>query len=412
VAYLAPAGTVMSLAEIGRGLARGVSSATTRAALETEIRARAQVSHVWPIASGRAAMTLILQSLRSIANDPRRDEVLVPAYTCYSVAASISRAGLRPRLVDVDPDALGMDSAKLERADFSRVLAVATANLYGLPNDLPAIERIARDRGIFMVDDGAQSFGARLGDRAVGSFGDAGLYSFDKGKVICTIQGGAIACRGGRIADAIGASIDALPDSTLAEILGNCLKLPVYAVCLRPTLYGAIRSLPFLGLGRTMYEERYPIATLSAPQMGVAVELLRRLDQIAGDRQSRASQLRAALKGVPGIELPTVAADAQPAWVRFPLRVTRDSARDPFVAALDAAGIGATTSYPLALCDVPEVTARLRSPHDPMPGARLLASQIVTLPTHGFCEDGYAERIRAIATSDPRARAHTLARVP
>ncbi len=398
----------MSVAEIARGFVRGASARRTRATLDATIRARAGVAHAWPIASGRAAMTLVLQALRSVANDPRRDEVLVPAYTCYSVPASIARAGLRPRLVDVDPRTLGMDPRALEKADFSRALAVVSANLYGIPNDLPAIEAIALERGVFLVDDGAQCIGARIAGRAVGTFGDVGLYSFDKGKVICTIQGGAIVCREDRVADAIGASMDALPDSTFAETLGNVIKLPIYALCLRPALYGAIRSLPFLGLGRTAYEERYPIAKLSAPQMGVAVELLRRLDAIAADRAAKAATLRAALEGAPGIELPAIAADAEPAWVRFPLRVTDASARDAFIAALDAAGIGATTSYPLALCDVPEVAAQLRSPRDAMPGARQVASQIMTLPTHGFCPDGYAERIRALAHANAPARAREL----
>jgi len=396
VAYLAPAGTVMSLAEIGRGFARG-TFADTRSLLDDEIRRRAGLPHVWPIASGRAAMTLILQALRKVASDPRRDEVLVPAYTCYSVPASIARAGLKFRLVDVDPRTLGMDPQALGSTDFSRVLAVVTSNLYGTPNDLPAIEKIARDRGVFMVDDSAQAFGAALGGRAVGAFGDAGLYSFDKGKVICTIQGGAIVCKDERVAQAIGAEMRALPHSTFAETLGNCLKLPIYAVCLRPALYGAIRSLPFLGLGKTMYEERYPIAHLSAPQMGVAIELLRRLDGIAADRRSKAARLRAALDGLPGIELPAIAPEAEPAWVRFPLRVTDAPKRAAVVAAIDAAGIGATISYPLALCDVPEVAARLRA-NEPMPGARLVASRIVTLPTHGFCPEGFEQRIRSAVT--------------
>ena len=135
--------------------------------------------------------------------------------------------------------------------------------------------------------------------------------------------------------------------------------------------------------------------------MGVAAETLQRLDQIAAERSARAAKLRAALEDLPGIELPAVAADAQPAWVRFPLRLTGTTARDAFVAAVDAAGIGATTSYPQALCDVPEVVAQLRSPQDPMPGARLLAAQIVTLPTHAHCPEGYEQRIRAVATSMP-----------
>ena len=59
MAYLAPAGTVLSLAEIGRGFARGFSGQRARESLDAEIRARAQLAYSWPIASGRAAMCLL-----------------------------------------------------------------------------------------------------------------------------------------------------------------------------------------------------------------------------------------------------------------------------------------------------------------------------------------------------------------
>lgn len=394
MAYLAPAGTVMSLSEIARGLISGAFSDTPRRLLVEEIRRTSGLQHCWPICSGRAAMTLILRAMRTAAAAPECDEVLIPAYTCYSVAASIARAGLRPRLCDVDPRTLGMDSAALDKCDFSRVLAVVSSNLYGLPNALSSIEDIARRRGVFMLDDAAQALGARLGGRAVGAFGDAGLYSFDKGKIICTIQGGAIVSQHGQLSAILANLMEHIPPTSSAEAFVNSAKLPIYAICLHPTLYGIVKRLPFLGLGRTQYETRYPIADLADVLVGVAAELMKRLNELQEQRRRNAEQLTRVLGEIQGVILPAIQSDAEPAYARFPLLVPDPHLRDRAVGALDRAGIGATGSYPRALADVPEVVQMLRNPEAPMPGARQVAAQIVTLPTHGFCPPELGDRVR------------------
>ena len=130
MSYLAPAGTVISLRQIASGAIRGVRSGDVREELPRILRLVSGLPHCWPVSSGRAAMTLILKAMRSAAADPTRDEVLIPAYTCYSVPAAIARAGLRPRLCDIDPQTLGMDPEALDRADFSRVLAIISANIF------------------------------------------------------------------------------------------------------------------------------------------------------------------------------------------------------------------------------------------------------------------------------------------
>jgi dTDP-4-amino-4,6-dideoxygalactose transaminase len=341
-------------------------------------------------------MTLILQTMKEVAADKERDEVLIPAYTCYSVPASIARAGLRPRLVDVDPRTLAMDPEALARADFSRALAVVSSNLYGIPNRLGEMEAIARERNVFMLDDSAQSLGARLNGRAVGAFGDAGLYSFDKGKIICTIQGGAVVAKQGPLASALSARLERLEASPWSESLMSSIKLPVYALFLRPGLYGAIRRMPFLGLGRTEFETRYVISRLGSAQTGVASLLAKRMGSLNQQRRQNARKLEEALQGRRGIELPTLPSGAEPVYVRFPMRVLDPANRERAVGELDRLGIGATTSYPKALLDVPEVAAMLRAPEAAMPGAREVANQIVTLPTHGYCPPDYAARAAQI----------------
>jgi dTDP-4-amino-4,6-dideoxygalactose transaminase len=70
---------------------------------------------------------------------------------------------------------------------------------------------------------------------------------------------------------------------------------------------------------------------------------------------------------------------------------------------LEAAGIGATASYPRALIDVPQVVHRLAVNQRPTPGAREVARRIVTLPTHAYSPSGLAERVREVATHKHRA---------
>jgi dTDP-4-amino-4,6-dideoxygalactose transaminase len=395
VSYLAPAGTKVSLADIAGGVFGGAHASP--AALAAALRDLSGLPHAWPVSSGRAAMVLILEAMRDAAAAPGgRDEIIVPAYTCYSVPAAIERAGLKPRLCDVDPGTLGIDVAALARRDFSRTLGVISANLYGIPNDLENLERLCRERGAFLLDDSAQALGARLGTRAVGSFGDAGLYSFDKGKIISTMQGGAIVCRAGPLAAALAQRVARLPASAPAEAFGNFAKLVVYSIFLRPGLYGLIRALPFTGLGQTPYETRYPITTLTRFQSNVAARLMSRLDALNATRRANAGKLEGALRDLPGLEIPARPAGAHAVFARYPLRFRDASRRAAAIAQLDAAGIGATASYPQALCDVPEVAAKLPATDRDCPGARAVAASILTLPTHAYCPPDLAARVRGI----------------
>ena len=397
MAFIAPAGTRMRARDLVRGWSRVLATDGATTALTSSLAAATGADHVWPMSSGRAAMSVALRAMRSACPDPERDEVVIPAYTCYSVPASVQRAGLRPRLCDVDPATLAMCPDALSRLDYSRVLAVVSSNLYGIPNPLPAYEAIARDSGVLMLDDAAQAIGARIRGRPAGSFGDVGLYSFDKGKIICTIQGGALVARDGPIATAIENAYAGVPRCPARESAANVVKLVVYAACLSPVPYGLIRRLPFLGLGRTEYHTPSPETRLGALQSGIAAELMERVEVLNAERRTVAGDLLVQLEGIPGLELPVVPPDAEPVYARFPLRMLDARLRTGFVDALQAAGIGATVSYPNALPDVPEVRATLRSADDHFPGARELARQIVTLPTHGYCPPDLGRRVREVA---------------
>ncbi|WP_116813668.1 DegT/DnrJ/EryC1/StrS family aminotransferase [Steroidobacter cummioxidans] len=392
MAFVAPAGTPISPLTFAVSLARGMGS-SAQIELGEGLAAHAGHGRYWLISTGRAAMVLALQAMRDVTKDPQRMEVIVPAYTCYSVPASVIKAGLKPRLCDVDPSSLSLDPQALRKVDFSRVLAVVTANLYGIPNHLRQIEAIAREHGVWMLDDSAQALGATHEGRPVGGFGDVGLYSFDKGKNITSLEGGALVASHPELSAALDRRHSALLATSATRTATTIVKLAAYATLLRPTLYGVVRKLPGLGLGRTVYDETYPVERYSGTLAGFAATLLKRLPELTRGRRDKAAALQAELRNVPGVRLIDVPQDSQPAYARYPFLMTDAAQRATVLEKLEAAGIGATASYPSALCDVPEVAASLPESDRDMPGAREVANTIVTLPTHSYSPTNLPNRI-------------------
>jgi len=341
------------------------------------------VRHCFFVSSGRAGMTLVLRSLRALSN-PRKTEVIVPSYTCYSVPASIRKAGLTVRVCDVDASTFGYDLRRLAGMDFSNVLCIVTSNLYGIPDDLSAVERIALRHGVRLIDDAAQCMGGRVDGRFAGTFGDAGLFSLDKGKNITTLEGGIIVTRFDEMANTLEMESKDLPDPAFSGSLVAFLKMILYAAFLRPRLYWLPNRLPFLGLGATVYSEEYPVEQYRAFLAGLGVRLLGRLREINQARIDNAHFLLTELEGTTRLVLPSAVENALPVYLRFPARFLDEERRNCCIAELNRLGICASTSYPGAINDIPEIRCGLRKDEAELPEGRVLARQIVTFPTHPY----------------------------
>ena len=94
------------------------------------------IRHLFTVSSGRAALTILLNALKKCSD---RREVVIPAYTCFSVPSAVVRAGLVIRLCDVDPKTLDLDQNALARLDLDMVLCIIASSLYGMPADLVAL---------------------------------------------------------------------------------------------------------------------------------------------------------------------------------------------------------------------------------------------------------------------------------
>jgi dTDP-4-amino-4,6-dideoxygalactose transaminase len=389
--FIAPAGAPIPVSAILSAVAGFAAGGRSASALESAIASLVGVRACSVFSTGRAGLTVLLRTLRQRSSD-RRDEVIIPSYTCYSVAGSVVKAGLVPRVADIDPATLDFDYDRLARVDFRRTLAVVATNLYGLPSDLPRLTAIARARGAAVVDDAAQALGATRDGRPCGTFGDAGLYSFDKGKNISAIDGGAVVTNDARIADAVAREAADAPAASTSATAQVLIKLSAYALLLHPRLYWIPNGLPLLGLGRTVYTTEYPIGRHPQCLSALALAMLPRLPQYTTRRRGNAETMLARVRGAAGLQTIEPAPGVRPAYLRLPLLLENREARDRALQRLNRAGIGATGSYPSSIADVPALRGVLRGDDRDACGGREVAARILTLPTHPFVSIADARR--------------------
>lgn len=147
-------------------------------------------SRVFLTSSGRAAITLALESL----NLPKHSGVIVNGFTCFAVVQAVKAAGLVPVYADIDADSLNFPASQIESLVKSHhVSAVIIQNTLGLPADYQGIVKVAREHNLRIIEDLAHCTGLRYENGAeMGTIGDATCLSFGKGKSIDTTTGGAL----------------------------------------------------------------------------------------------------------------------------------------------------------------------------------------------------------------------------
>jgi perosamine synthetase len=176
------------LAEVAAVLESGQLTMGPKVAEFEELLAGAcGVEHAVAVSSGTAALHLAILALGLEAGD----EVLVPAYTFPATANVVALAGLRPVLVDVDPETMNLDVERVADACGPRTRAVLAVHLFGRPLDWEALEAAVPD-GVVLLEDAAGALGAQRRGGPCGSLGRMGCLSFHPRKIVTTGEGGAV----------------------------------------------------------------------------------------------------------------------------------------------------------------------------------------------------------------------------
>jgi dTDP-4-amino-4,6-dideoxygalactose transaminase len=294
------------------------------------------VEHAVGVSSGTDALLVALMAL-GIGPD---DDVITTPFTFFATIEVVLRLGARPRFVDVDPGTMHLDVSRVEAALTSRTRAILPVHLYGTPMDVDALARVADRHGVPIVEDAAQAFGSQSNERAVGTRGIAGCFSFFPTKVL-----------------------GALGDAGL--IATNDGDLAARSRALRQ--HGAVKRGEHVAVGGN-----FRLDALQAAVLGAKLPLV---PEWIARRRALGDAYDAALDGLSGL-VPVARGEGWNGAV-YTLRV-RDGRRDALKSHLGAQGIETAIYYerPAHLQPV------LGAPMDSLRESERAAAEVLSLPVH------------------------------
>ncbi len=274
-------------------------------AFEAEYAASIGVKHCVGVANGLEALQLVLMA-RGIGPG---DEVIVPSHGYIATWLAVTHVGARPVPCEPDPQTYNLDPGRIEPLITGRTKAILPIHLYGQTADMPAINAMAERHGLFVLEDAAQSHGARCHGRPAGALGHAAGVSFYPSKNL------------GAMADAGAVTTN---DDTLADKLRHLRN------------YGSkVRyQNDCLGMNSRLSELQAAFLRAKLPKLG----------EWNARRAGLARDYFAGLRGSGDLALPHVPAWADPVWHLFVVRTARREALQKHLA---ATGVGTQVHYPV-----------------------------------------------------------------
>lgn len=298
---------------------------------ERELAAYLGTPHAIGAASGRTAFQLALEAL----DLPKGCEIVFPAFTFPVMPMVAKLLGYRPVFCDVDPRTFNAGVEEVLPVLSERTGAVLATHLFGRPCAIEALAKLARERGLRLLEDCAHALGVRVGGRAVGSFGDVGVFSFAEGKNMPCFGGGAIATSDAQVAERARAIAAAAPIPSSSALVKQAVEVLGLWLLTRPALFGltvfpALRAKQMLGaslLDSEVGDELLASFSAAPPrvvrlanlQAALGLAQLRRLDAFNAGARRNGEVLTSELGELPGVEVPSAAGEH--IYVYYPLRV-------------------------------------------------------------------------------------------
>ncbi|BCA54106.1 hypothetical protein W02_12460 [Nitrospira sp. KM1] len=338
------------------------------------------------LSSGKAALTVILSAL---ARTSTRRKVVIPAYTCFSVPSAIVKAGLEVSLCDINPATLDFDHTLLEQTIDDQTLCVLPTHLFGMPAAVDTVMSICKPRGIAVVEDAAQSMGARSNGKWSGSVGDVGFFSLGRGKNLSCGHGAVILANSPDAATILDGEYGKLAEESWFDAARSIMELAGTNVFIRPPLYWLPAGLPFLGLGETRFYTDFSVRRMTDVLASTLVGWRQRLERLTQARREQAVGLIRQIRDTaPEV---TVLSAEDAAYLRLPILVRDRRVKERLIAQSSERGLGISGCYPAAIHQIPQLQGLIGNGR--YPGADEVVNRLVTLPTHGFVRPGDQIRI-------------------
>ncbi len=310
---------------------------------EKELAEWVGVPYCVACASGTDALVLALRA----CGVGQGDEVITSPFTFFATAEAVTMLGAKPVFADIRPDTFTIDPDCIRNAVTERTRAIIPVSLFGQPSDMDEIASIADERGIAIIEDAAQSMGAKYRGRRSGNLSPLAATSFYPTKPLgCYGDGGAVLTREKGFADEI-------------RLLRN---------------HGQSAGYVHVRIGLN--------SRLDAIQAAVLRVKLRHLEEEVGRRREVATRYGELLSGIPGCTAPRIGEERESVYAQYSVLVDE---RDSVALQLREAGIPTAVHYPKPVY--------LQQPYEKegeyteCPVAEEICSRILSLPMHAFLEE-------------------------
>jgi dTDP-4-amino-4,6-dideoxygalactose transaminase len=326
------------------------------AQFETAFAEQAGTKHAVAVNNGTTALIAALQVLELEPGD----EVVTTPFTFVATLNAILEAGATAVFADIREDDFNIDPDAVSAQLTSRSKVLLPVHLYGQMADMDPIVRIAEEHDLRILEDSAQSQGARYHGRSAGGYG-LGTFSLYATKNLTTGEGGVITT----------------DDDALADRL---------------------RLLRNQGMrARYVYEMAGNNYRMTDLQAAIGIPQLARYDATVERRRRNAARLIEGLDGVPGVVVPRQLDGREHVWHQFTIRVTPEArvSRDEFVQQLLDRGVGSGVYYPKLVFDYDAYRDHPLVRTSDVPVADRIVREVVSLPVHPALEDADLDHIIA-----------------
>jgi len=235
--------------------------------------------------------------------------------------------------------------------------------------------------------------GSKYENRALGSLGDAGIYSLDRGKPLSAYLGGIAVTANEDIAAQIRQYSGSLMPIGLGQEMMILMKLIIYAIFLRPWLYWLPSKMPFLKLGQTTFDVNFDLADLSNIQISAAAKLYYKLERVNRERKQNAHILAKSITASGKYEVPGFENNELPIYLRLPVLARTINIRDNAIRILRQNGIAAGILYPSTISRINGVEEYLAPGDTQFAGAQHIVDHMLTLPTHPYLKNKDLKKI-------------------
>jgi perosamine synthetase len=331
-------------------------------AFERALGEQVGVEHVSAVSSGTAGLHLALRAAGVAAGD----EVVTTPLSFVASANSILYEGARPVFCDIDRRTLNVDPEAVAAAVGERTAGLLPVHIFGYPAAMPALETIAAERGLWIVEDACEALGAVHGDgTVVGTRGNASVFAFYPNKQLTTGEGGAIVS----------------PDAAIKQRIDSERN------------QGRAPDMDWLDHDRLGFNYR-----LSDLACALGLAQLERLDAMLAARARIAGLYSEALAGVDGLELPCPDADGdRRSWFVYVVQLPPGVDRDGTIRALRERGVDSKPYLP-AIHLMSFYRERFGHRAGEFPVCEDVAARSLALPFFPELTDGQVERVVAALT--------------